>query len=114
MLVDAQKKLLLENFVTNAQKLDTMIFTFPVQQDDTSRLPFTLNPEEELEFLYFTVGVDGIFTDFCKDASEFLRNRGEVPAVQTMDSEALPMAPTVLMSSDPLQLTSPLESEFEN
>ena len=114
MLVDAQKKLLLENFVTNAQKLDTMIFTFPVQQDDTSRLPFTLNPEEELEFLYFTVGVDGIFTDFCKDASEFLRNRVEIPAVQAMDSETLPVAPTVLMSSDPLQLTSPLESEFEN
>ncbi len=117
MLVDTQKKLLLESFVTNVQDLDTMIFTFPVQRDEQSRLPFAKSFEEELEFFYFTVGVDGVFTDFCKDASNYLQKRVEVPEDQSMEGElplTLPNGPTVRLGNDPLQLTSPLESELEN
>lgn len=103
MLVDAKGALKLESFVANAQKLDTMIFTFLVQDEKQTRVPFVRSFTEELEFFYFTVGVDGILTSFCKNASSFLDNR----------IAPLP-APSEEETVDPLHLTTPFPSEMGN
>jgi glycerophosphoryl diester phosphodiesterase len=106
MLVDSEGKLLRNDFVKNAQQLGTMVFTFPVQKDDNMRLPFIHSFDEELEFFYFTVGVDGIITDFCKDALDFLKTRVDKPAVPIDSVQVIP--PSIeITAEDPLQLTSP-------
>ncbi|HIQ37303.1 MAG TPA: glycerophosphodiester phosphodiesterase [Desulfocapsa sulfexigens] len=107
MLVDSEGKLLRNDFVKNAQQLGTMIFTFPVQKDERMRLPFVHSFDEELEFFYFTVGVDGIITDFCRDALDFLKNRVEKPVV-LIDTEQVIPPSMEITPEDPLQLTSPL------
>jgi glycerophosphoryl diester phosphodiesterase len=107
MLADSQGKLLLADFVENAQQLNTMIFTFPVQKDEHTQMPFVNSFAEELEFFYFTVGVDGIVTDFCKDALHYLKNRPEKPINLIEPVQVLP--PSVEFTiDDPLQLTSPV------
>ncbi len=120
MLVDSQGQLKLDIFVKNAHLLGTMIFTFPIQKDASTRLPFVKSFEEELEFFYFTANVDGVITDFCGDAVEYLKNRTEAPQLQNAEESAVPVipvsppapAPAVRQSfNDPLQLTSPLEQK---
>jgi hypothetical protein len=112
MLVDAVGNLKLESFVTNAQKLGTMVFTFPVQNDNQTRVPFLNSFTEELEFFYFTVGVDGISTDFCKDANHYLDNRiAPQPAPAEEDKLSLADKPK---ASDPRQLTRPFTLEREH
>lgn len=107
MLVDAQGQLRHADFVANAQKLGTMIFTFPLQKNKQTRLSFTRSFEEELEFLLFTAGVDGIVTDFCYDASQFLKNRTQNPQNIRGETPLLPHpGPTGI---DPLNITSPIE-----
>ena len=110
LLADSYGKLLLADFVDNAHQLNTMIFTFPVQKEETARLPFVKSFDEELEFFYFTVGVDGIITDFCKDALDYLENRVD-KASSPVESEQ-PVLPSVEFGmDDPLQLTSPVTRE---
>ena len=112
MLADSQGKLLLADFVKNARQLDTMIFTFPIQKEEASRLPFVESFDEELEFFYFTVGVDGIVTDFCKDALNYLKNRVEKAGSSMEPVQIIP--PSVeIKSDDPLQLTNPAELEIK-
>lgn len=112
MLADSEGKPLLEDFVKNAQQLGTMIFAYPIQKDQEKRVPFVRSFEEELEFFYFTVGVDAVITDFCKDALDFIQDRVEKP-----DSSAVLIETEVpsmdVISDNPLQLSSPLESEFK-
>jgi len=110
MLVDSKGKLLLDDFVKNAQLLGTMVFTFPVQKDTPLRVPFLKTFDEELEFFYFTAGVDGIITDFSKDALHYLNNRAKEHVLQVAPEESV--SPSVeIMSDDPLQLTNPVEVE---
>ncbi len=112
MLADPKGTLLLDEFVKNAQQLGTMIFTFPVQKEENGRVPFLNSFNEELEFFYFTVGADGIITDFCKDALQYLKNREENPAPGIMFEQEEFAAPSMeTINDDPLQLTSPLEFE---
>ncbi|AGF78141.1 glycerophosphoryl diester phosphodiesterase [Desulfocapsa sulfexigens DSM 10523] len=114
MLADSEGKLLLDDFVKNAQQLGTMIFTFPIEKDTAKRVPFVQNFNEELEFFYFTVGVDGVITAFCKNSLEYLKNREAKPATILPLDEAEVVPPSVeIISGDPLQLTSPLESQFK-
>jgi glycerophosphoryl diester phosphodiesterase len=111
MLADEQGKLKHVNFINNAQKLGTMIFTFPVQKESQTRLAFSKSFTEELEFLYFTVGVDGIFTDYCDDVSRFLKNRVQTPAVAADEESLLPERVPATKADDPLNLTSPSTPE---
>ncbi|MCK5070153.1 MAG: glycerophosphodiester phosphodiesterase, partial [Desulfocapsa sp.] len=101
MLAAPEGTLLLDDFIKNAQQLGTMIFTFPIQKDLEKRVPFGASFEEELEFFYFTVGVDAVITDFCKDTLDFIKNRVEKP-----DSSAIPIETEVpsmeVISDDPL------------
>ncbi len=107
MLVDAQGNLKNTRFVSNAQKLGTMIFTFPVQNEPQTRLAFSKSFEEELEFLYFTVGVDGIFTDYCDAVSRFLKNRVQAPQSMPGEEVLFPELVPVTTTDDPLNLTIP-------
>jgi len=113
MLADAQGKPKHSKFIHNAQKLGTMIFTFPVQKESQTRLAFTSSFEEELEFLYFTAGVDGIFTDYCDDVSRFLKNRVQTPQSLAAEEVVFPETVPVLTptANDPLNLTSPSNPE---
>lgn len=112
MLVDAKGTLKLQSFVTNAQKLGTMIFTFPVQDDVLSRVPFAHSLTEELEFFYFTVGVDGIFTDFCKDANRFLDNRIAPPPAPANEEILAPASKG--KATDPIQGPPPFTFKKAN
>lgn len=110
MLADSEGKLLLNDFVKNAQLLGIMVFTFPIQKDGHLRVPFLKTFDEKLEFFYFSAGVDGIITDFCKDALHYLNNRVKEPVTPVTPEESV--SPSVeIMSNDPLQLTTPVEVE---
>jgi glycerophosphoryl diester phosphodiesterase len=110
MLADSRGNLLLTDFVENAHHLNTMIFTFSVQKDEYSQVPFVNSFEEELEFFYFSAGVDAIVTDFCKDALHYLKNRPEKPVYPIEPARDIP--PSVeLIPDDPLQITSPVKLE---
>ncbi len=112
MLADSHGKLLLEGFVKNTHQLGLLIFTFPVQKDDPTRIPFVRSFEEELGFFYFTAGVDGIITDYCGDAVEYLKNADQAPAVQLKHNQSVP--PSVeMIPEDPLQLTNPTELQLK-
>ena len=119
MLVDSQGQLKLDTFVKNAHLLGTMIFTYPIQKDAPTRIPFVSTFEEELEFFYFTANVDGVITDFCGDAVEYLKNRMKAPQILNEEEPAVPVIPTaptpspaaVQTFNDPLHLTSPLEQK---
>ena len=106
MLADSRGKLLLESFVENAHQLGTMIFTYPVQKDEKTRLPFISSFEEELGFFYFTVGVDGVMTDFCGDAVKYLKKGPTPPTIQMQQGQSVPPSIEMVLD-DPLQLTSP-------
>ena len=110
LLADSHGKLLLENFVKNTHQLGLLLFTFPVQKDDFTRVPFVRSFAEELGFFYFIAGVDGIVTDFCNDVVEYLKNPNKTPVVQLQQNSSIP--PSVEINPvDPLQLTNPTEPE---
>jgi glycerophosphoryl diester phosphodiesterase len=99
MLVDTDGNLLLTDFVKTAQQLGTMIFTYSVTEDSHRQFSFLNSFEEELEFFYFTVGVDGVATDLCREARSYLKTRQHTaPATFETDAGS---------SQDPLQLTNP-------
>ncbi len=90
MLVDSDGQLLHTSFLESAQQLGAHIYTFPVEKEPRNRLAFGGTFREELEFLYFTVGVDGIFTDDCKDAHDFLQTRLVQTPIGTNKERAVP------------------------
>ncbi len=102
MLTDNKGTLLLPGFTENVHQLGMIIYTLPTPQEAQSRLPFVNSFEEELTFLYFTLGVDGIMTDFCGDAVRFLKNRE-----QSVLAPPEKNSPTALAEEDPLQLPHP-------
>lgn len=102
MLADNKGTLLLPDFVENAHQLGMVVYTLPGQEGAQPVLPFLNNLDEEFDFFYFTVGVDGIVTDFCGEGVRFIKNRVQntVPAVEK-NSEATPGG------EDPPQLPLP-------
>ncbi len=107
MLADNRGTLLLPDFIENTHQLGMVVYTFPVEKEAQSIPPFVNSFDEELEFFYFTVGVDGIMTDFCGDAIRFLKNRAQTLSTQIPEKEiTLPPSQTIV---DPLQLTHPFQ-----
>lgn len=106
MLTDTEGNLLLTDFVKTAQQLGTMIFTFSVTGESYKQLSFVNSFDEELEFFYFTVGVDAVATDLCQEARTYLNTRQQLaPApLNTEDAGS---------NEDPLQLTQPSEPSRE-
>lgn len=110
MLADSRGRLLQENFVENSHQLGLLLFTFPVQKDDPTRVPFVRNFDEELGFFFFTAGVDGIITDFCNDGVEYLKNASKTTTVQPKQDQPVPPSVEVI-HKDPLQLTNQTKPE---
>ncbi len=114
MLVDTNGELLLDGFVKNAQQLGLMVFTFSVQKEDESRVLFTNSFDEELQFFYFSAGIDGIITNYYRDVLDFLKNRTLSPAVSGTHAETVPpSAVTKQNNTDPLGLTAPVGQTSE-
>ncbi len=107
MLADNRGTLLLPDFIENTHQLGMVVYTFPLQKEAQSIPPFVNSFEEELDFYYFTVGVDGIMTDFCGDGVRFLKNRAKTLSTQIPEEDiTLPPSQTTV---DPLQLTRPFQ-----
>jgi glycerophosphoryl diester phosphodiesterase len=104
MLSDASGTPLLTDFVEDAHQLGMSIYTFPINRDDHLLLPYVSSFTEELEFFYYTAGVDGIFTDYCQDGLSYLQNRTEPPPTMALDKGP---TPPQQLSMDPLQLIRP-------
>jgi glycerophosphoryl diester phosphodiesterase len=99
MLVDQAGNLLRPELVSDAHSLGMVVHPYTFRRDKESLPPYVASFEELLEFFYFKVGVDGIFTDHCGDAVLFLQKRhpepATEPAVEGAGSEALPAQPPV-------------------
>ncbi len=104
MLSDASGNLLLADFVEDAHQLGMKVYTFPVNRDDHLLLPYVSSFPEELEFLYYTAGIDGIFTDYCQDALNYQQNRTEAPPATLLEDGP---TPPKQLTMDPLQLIRP-------
>ena len=104
MLSDASGNLLLTDFVEDAHQLGMRVYTFPLSKDEQFTRPSANSFAEELEFLYYTADVDGIYTDSCQDVLDYLHNRTEPPPTMTLDNGP---TPPKQLSMDPLQLIRP-------
>jgi glycerophosphoryl diester phosphodiesterase len=105
MLADNRGMPLLSDFIDNIHQLGMVAYTLPVQQEAHSMAPFVNSFAEELDFFYFTVGVDGIMTDFCQEGVRFLKDRAQ--NVVSAPAENSTPAPT---GKAPLQLPQPPHS----
>lgn len=101
MISSPEGVLLLPDFISTAHQLGTMIFTFSVEKDEVTRMPFADSFEEELEFFYFTANVDAVVTTYCKDTLHYLQNRAVAPILVPNSTEQ--------NAKDPLHLTNPAE-----
>jgi glycerophosphoryl diester phosphodiesterase len=103
MLVDKAGNLLLPELVSDAHSLGMVVHPFTFHREKELLTSYVTTFEELLEFFYFKVGVDGVFTDHCGDAVLFLQNRvpatavepAAEPAVEGDVREILPAQPTV-------------------
>ncbi|MBU0664087.1 MAG: glycerophosphodiester phosphodiesterase [Proteobacteria bacterium] len=116
MLVDKAGNLLLPELVSDAHSLGMVVHPYTFRREKESVPPYVATFEELLEFFYFKVGVDGVFTDYCGDAVTFLQKRapGSVnePAVEGEGREMLPAQPTVapeLPQSPEMSQTVPVD-----
>lgn len=99
MLVDQAGNLLRPELVSDAHSLGMVVHPFTLRREKESLPPYAPSFEELLEFFYFKVGVDGVFTDYCGDAVQFLQQRPAAPvpeaAPEGEGSETLPAQPAV-------------------
>ncbi|MDO8947185.1 MAG: glycerophosphodiester phosphodiesterase [Desulfocapsaceae bacterium] len=99
MLVDKAGNLLFPELVSDAHSLGMVVHPFTFRREKESLPSYVATFEELLEFFYFKVGVDGVFTDYCGDAVLFLQNRvpatAAEPAVEGDGRQILPAQPTV-------------------
>ncbi|MBU0947024.1 MAG: glycerophosphodiester phosphodiesterase [Proteobacteria bacterium] len=102
MLADNRGMLLLPGFIDNIHQLGMLAYTLPEEQEGQSMAPFVNSSNEELDFFYFTVGVDGIMTGFCGEAVRFLKDRP-----QKVDSATEENTTPAAAGSVPLQLPPP-------
>lgn len=110
MLVDEAGNLLRPELVSDAHSLGMVVHPFTFRREKESLPRYAATFEDLLEFFYFKVGVDGVFTDHCGDAVLFLQNRPPEPAAEPVvegsgsETETLPSQPTV----DPVLPAVPL------
>ncbi|MEK6200943.1 MAG: glycerophosphodiester phosphodiesterase [Desulfobulbaceae bacterium] len=103
MLVNDGGNLLLPELVSDAHSLGMVVHPYTFRREKESLPPYAATFEALLEFFYFKVGVDGLFTDYCGDAVLFLEKRVSAPvaepapepAADGAGSEALPAQPAV-------------------
>jgi len=103
MLVDEAGNLLRPELVSDAHSLGMVVHPYTFRREKESLPPYAASFEALLEFFYFKVGVDGVFTDYCGDAVFFLQKRsaGSAPAIVPASSETLPSRPTASEAPQP-------------
>jgi glycerophosphoryl diester phosphodiesterase len=94
MLVDEAGNLLRPELVSDAHSLGMVVHAYTFRREKESLPPYVAGFEALLEFFYFKVGVDGVFTDYCGDAVLFLQKRSP-GAAAPVSIEKLPPQPTV-------------------
>lgn len=112
MLVDDGGNILRPDLVSDIHSLGMVIHPYTFRREPESLPPYAANFEALLDFFYFKVGVDGVFTDYCGDAVDFLKNRPPAPgadeaAVEEGSESALPARPAV----DPVVPMAPVEPQ---
>lgn len=103
MLVDEAGKLLRPELVSDAHSLGMVVHAYTFRREKEALPSYADSFEALLEFFYFKVGVDGVFTDYCGDAVLFLQKRVSAPAPVTVpaSSEALPSQPPASEATEP-------------
>ncbi len=101
MLVDEAGNLLRPELVSDAHSLGMVVHPFTFRREKESLPPYAASFEALLEFFYFKVGVDGVFTDYCGDAVFFLQTRIPAPATVPASSETLPSQPIASEAPQP-------------
>jgi hypothetical protein len=79
-LVDETGKLLLPELVNDAHNLGLVVHAYTFRREKESLPSYAPGFEALLDYFYFKVGVDGVFTDYCGDAVLFLHARPAAPA----------------------------------
>jgi len=79
-IVDEAGKMLHPELVADAHSLGLVVHAYTFRREQESLPPYAQSFEALLEFFYFKVGIDGIFTDYCGDAVRFLHTRPSAPA----------------------------------
>ncbi len=95
MLVDEGGNLLRPELVSDAHSLGMVVHAYTFRREKESLPSYVAGFEALLEFFYFKVGVDGVFTDYCGDAVLFLQKRSPRAAATPVSREKLPSQPTV-------------------
>jgi len=95
MLVDGAGNLLRPTLIDDAHQLGLVVHPYTFRREKESLPPYAASFEALLEFFYFKVGVDGVFTDYCGDAVRFLHTRPTAPAAVPTGGEILPSQPVV-------------------
>ena len=111
MLVDEKQQPKRATFIERARKLGITLFTFPVETDMATRIAPDMTFEQELELLYFTIGVDGVISRSWADVRRYLDSRSPLQPLESESDASLPAdtAPGV----DPLNLVTPSPMENE-
>ncbi len=108
MLVDEAGSLLRPTLVSDAHSLGMVVHAYTFRRGKESLPPYippsAASFEALLEFFYFKVGVDGVFTDYCGDAVLFLQKRVAPPELppepaSETSTEVLPAQPAVTPES---------------
>jgi glycerophosphoryl diester phosphodiesterase len=95
MLVDGAGNLLRPTLIDDAHQLGLVVHPYTFRREKESLPSYAPSFEALLEFFYFKVGVDGVFTDYCGDAVLFLESRPDAPAPRSAAGEILPSQPVV-------------------
>lgn len=101
-LVDDAGNIVSPAFVDDAHSLGMVVHSYTFRREKESLPSYAPTFESLLDFFYFKVGVDGVFTDYCGDAVLFLRAKSSAPPVPgggRSDGETLPATQVVLPDS---------------
>jgi len=79
-LVDETGRMLLPELVADAHSLGLAVHAYTFRREQESLPSYARSFEALLDFFYFKVGIDGIFTDYCGDAVRFLHTKSSSPA----------------------------------
>lgn len=106
-LVDETGKVLLPELVNDAHNLGMEVHAYTFRREKESLPPYVADFDGLLEFFYFKLGVDGLFTDYCGDAVQFLRRRASAtsaaPAAEASGDQVAPPPPP--SATDPAGLS---------
>jgi glycerophosphoryl diester phosphodiesterase len=95
MLVDAAGNFVRPELVNDIHSLGMVVHPYTFRREKESLPPYAASFEALLDFFYFKVGVDGVFTDYCGDAVLFLQKKYHGTDTAPASSEKLPSRPTV-------------------